>query len=264
MTPHTTAPTPSGIITLYSRWSDLRRVEQVSYLVATVLVGSGLFHLGVFAIVGGPWDGPVSWRKPATFGLSFGLTLAAICWVSSCLTFSPRAGAWVLGVFAADCVLEVSGITLQAWRRVPSHFNNETPFDTVVAMSLAVGGAVLIATLGTLAVIALRRPVQASKEMQFALRAGLVLLMIGLATGVAMIVSGTTLIKTGHRQSAYNTAGSLKWAHGVTLHAILVLPSLALGLVSLGWTEHRRAGAVVAATGVYAAATLAVFAAALL
>lgn len=117
--------------------------------IGAVLIGSGIFHFGVFVLLSGPLDGPVSWRKPATFGLSFGLTLITISWVASYLTLSPRARSWLLGVFAADCVLEVASITVQAWRHVPSHFDTETPLNTVIAMNLAVGGAVLIAVLGT-------------------------------------------------------------------------------------------------------------------
>ena len=34
---------------------------------------SGFFHLGVYALDGGSWEGPVSWRKPVVFSLSFGI-----------------------------------------------------------------------------------------------------------------------------------------------------------------------------------------------
>ena len=59
------------------------RVEQACYLIGAALIISGLFHLGVFAVRGGPWQGPVSWRKPATFGLSFGISLISVTWVAS-------------------------------------------------------------------------------------------------------------------------------------------------------------------------------------
>jgi hypothetical protein len=88
--------------------------------------------------------------------------------------------------------------------------------------------------------------------------------MSGLAVGAAMIAKGEILIHSGKRRAAYNTAGSLKWVHGVTLHAIIVLPALALGLAYLGWAEHRRTGAVKLATAGYVVATLAVAAASLL
>jgi hypothetical protein len=73
-----------------STWTAARRSEQVCLLVAVALVLAGVFHLGVFAVRGGPWEGPVSWRKPFTFGVSFGLTLIAVVWVTSYVRVSPR------------------------------------------------------------------------------------------------------------------------------------------------------------------------------
>src|SRR3977135_1231803 len=155
-----TLPVRSMATSLRGFWTHGRTVERACYLIGAVLFLAGLFHLGVFAVDGGPWDGPVSWRKPATFGLSFGSTLITISWVASYLTLSSRARSWLLGIFAADFGLEVAGITIQAWRYVPSHFNTETPFNTLVAMSLAVGGAVLLVVLGALAVTAFRGRIQ--------------------------------------------------------------------------------------------------------
>jgi hypothetical protein len=218
-----------------------RSLERACYLVGAVLIASGLIHLGVAVVDPRPWFGPLSWRKPVTFGLSFGTVLISIVWVSSYLRLSPRARAWLLGVFAADCVVEVTGITVQAWRHVPSHFNTETPFDSVIAFSLAAGGAVLIIVLGSLALTAFRGRIDGPASMRLALRAGFGLLLAGLAAGVAMIVRGETLIRAGHRAAAYDTAGYLKWFHAVTLHAVLVLPALAWLLAR---TDRREAGRV--------------------
>src|SRR5262249_7034831 len=124
---------------LWSFWSRGRTVERLCYVIGAVLFAGGLFHLGVFAVDGGPWLGPVSWRKPVTFGVSFGLTLVTMAWVTSFLPLGERNRARLLGVFAAACVLETALVTLQAWRHVPSHFNNETPFDTAITRILAVG-----------------------------------------------------------------------------------------------------------------------------
>lgn len=52
------------------------------------------------------------------------------------------AGLFHLVVFAVDGVVEVGGITLQAWRHVPSHLNRETPFNSAVSTVLAAGGGV--------------------------------------------------------------------------------------------------------------------------
>jgi hypothetical protein len=227
-------------------------VERACYLIGAVLIVSGLVHLGVAALDDRPWLGPLSWRKPASFGVSFGTTLISITWISSWLRLSRRVRASLLGVFAADCVLEVTGVTLQAWRDVPSHFNTETPVDTVIAFSLAAGGAVLIVVLGAMAVTALRGEINGPPGMRLALRAGFALLLAGLAAGVAMIVRGRILTQDGDPSAAYHSAGYLKWFHGVTLHAVLVLPALAWWLSRTSYGDARRTTIVAIATGGYA------------
>jgi hypothetical protein len=235
---------------------DRRPVETVCYVIGALLMLAGALHVVVFLIDDTPWEGPVSWRKPTTFGLSFGLTLISIAWVASYLVMSERSRTWLLGIFAADCVLEVAGISIQAWRRVPSHFNTETPVDRTIAMSLAFGGAVLVAVLGTLAVIALRGRIRGGRDLRLALRAGFALMLLALATGVAMIANGTLMVRGGDPQRAYETAGSLKPVHGVALHAVLVLPAIAEVARLLGWSEQRRHRIVMAATVGYVVATL--------
>lgn len=242
-------------------WTDGRRVERACYAVGGLLMLGGLAHLLVFAVDGGPWTGPVSWRKPVTFGLSFGLTLITIAWAASHLDLGERARRVLLGVFAADCVAEVALITLQAWRKVPSHFNMETPFDTAVSRMLAAGGAVLVVTLVALTVAAFRANPGTAPSMRLALRAGFAALMVALASGAAMIARGVAEAQTGHQQAAYHVAAALKPAHFVTMHAVLVLPALAWLLTFTGSGEARRVRVVaLAATGygVAAAAVVAV------
>jgi hypothetical protein len=233
------------------RLASQRPVERACYLIGALLIGCGLLHLGVAAIYGRPWLGPLSWRKPAAFGLSFGTVLISITWVASYLHLPSRMRNWLLGVFAGDCIVEVTGITVQAWRHVPSHFNNVTPFNAVIAYSLAAGGAVLVIVLGSLAITAFRGEITGPPSMRLAIRAGFALLMVGLASGIAMIVRGEILIKGGHRSTAYNSAGYLKWPHAVTLHAVLVLPLLAWWLARTDRSEAERTRVVAAATITY-------------
>ena len=204
------------------------RVSRACLAVAVVLAASGVFHLGVFVLDDRPWQGPVSWRKPFTFGVSFGLTLATVVWVTSYLQVRSRTRALLLTVFAADCVLEVAGITVQAWRHQPSHLNTTTPVNTAIAMVLAFGGLVLILTLGAFAVPALRGRVSGPPSMVIAVRAGFAFLVAGLLSGAAMIARGSIARAGGEDDAAiYASAGFIKDVHGVTLHAVLVLPALA-------------------------------------
>jgi hypothetical protein len=241
-----------------------RRIERFCYGLGAVLVCVGLFHLVVFVVDGGPWYGPVSWRKPATFGLSFGLTLAAVTWAASYLPIGERGRALLLGVFAADCVVEVGGITLQAWRHVPSHLNRETAFNSAVSTVLAAGGAVLVVILGVLAVTSFRASPGVPASMRLGLRAGFVSLMIGLATGAAMIARGAAEVGAGRQQQAYHDIGFLKPVHGVSLHGVLVLPALAWLSSRTAWDEARRTRVVAIAAGGYGLAVAAALAASLL
>jgi hypothetical protein len=253
-------PIRPTLVSLWGFWAEGRRVERLCYLIGAVLIASGLFHLAVFAVDGGPWEGPVSWRKPTTFGLSFGLTLITIAWVTSFLRAGDRARAWLLGIFAAACVVETALITLQAWRHVPSHFNMETPVNTVISQTLAVGGGVLIVVLVTFTVRAFGPNPGVPGSTLLAVRAGFVTLMIALASGAVMIARGVVLVRTGHQQLAYSAGGFLKPVHAVTMHGILVLPGLSWLLGFTGVSETRRRRAIIWTTTAYAVAIAAVIA----
>ncbi|MEV6022281.1 hypothetical protein [Streptomyces sp. NPDC052036] len=251
-----TAPTPVPVGRTSAVWRAARPGERLCLATGAALVLSGLAHLLVFAVDGGPWDGPVSWRKPVTFGLSFGLTLIAVTWVTSYLRIGARSRTVLLVVFAVDCVVEVAGITLQAWRHVPSHLNTTTPFDTAVAMTLAVGGGVLVVVLSAFAAAAFRHRPHGPSGMPLALRSGFAILMVALLSGAVMIARGVVLSRTGHQQAAYHSTAPLKPLHGVSLHAVLVLPALAWLLSRTAWSTTAKQRVLRAAVGVYTAAVL--------
>ncbi|MEU4667383.1 hypothetical protein AB0F91_05275 [Amycolatopsis sp. NPDC023774] len=221
-------------------WRDGRRVERVAYVVGAVLFASGVVNAAVLLAGDGTWLGPVSLRKAVTFGLSFGLTLASVAWATSYLALRPRARAALLGAFLVACVAEVVLVTMQAWRGVPSHFNFETGFDTVVSMSLAAGGGVIVVTALGFTAAAFRSPGRMAPSMLVAVRFGLLILMVALATGAVMIARGVVEARGGSPELAYTTAGSLKPLHAVAMHAILVLPGLAWLLRFTALPERAR------------------------
>jgi hypothetical protein len=91
----------------------VRGVERAAYAVAALLVLSGLFHLAVLIVGGGTWEGPVSFRKPATFGLSFGAVLFAVIWQLSFLKLTKRMHILAVSVFAAACALQTALVVYQ-------------------------------------------------------------------------------------------------------------------------------------------------------
>ena len=226
-------------------------IERIGYLTGVVLMVSGLFHLGILVSTGGSWDGPLSWRKPATFGLSFGLTLITIVWVTSFVRLRERNRTMILGALTTASVIETVLITMQTWRGVPSHFNVETPFDAWVTRGLAGGGIALVLLIVALTVAAFRKPIDPIPGMKVAVRTGFAILCGAMATGAVMIARGMMLVSSGNASAAYATGGILKPTHAVTMHAVLVLPALAWLLSRTQLSENRQRGAVHIASAGY-------------
>jgi len=219
-------------------WVGGRRVERVAYVVGLVLFVSGLVHVGILLVTGWTWIGPVSLRKAATFGLSFGLTLPSVAWATSYLRLPARG--LVLGVFIVTSVVETALISMQAWRGVPSHFNFATPFDTAVSTTLALGGGVIVLVGVVCTLAAFAGAGGLAPSMALAVRTGLVVLLVAFATGAVMVARGVVEARGGQAQLAYDTAGSLKPLHAVAMHVVLVLPALAWLLAHTSWPEARR------------------------
>jgi hypothetical protein len=225
--------------------------ERAGYVMAALLASSGLVHLALLVVSGASWQGPLALRKPVTFGLSFGLTLATIVWVSGFLKLTARARSVLLAAFTAASALETFLVSLQAWRGVPSHFNVETAFDAAVTRGLAGGGVALVAMVVWMTVAALRANPAVPPSMRIAVRTGFVALCGAMAVGGVMIARGMTLVAGGDAPAAYRTGGVLKPIHAVTMHGVLVLPLLAWLLTFTRWSERRRVHVVTAAAGAY-------------
>ena len=230
----------------------MKPIDRAAYTVGGLLVLSGLVHLTVLLMSGGSWQGPVSLRKPTTFGLSFGLTLINVTLIASFVSLSDRTRTLLVGVFAAACVLETFLVSMQAWRGVPSHFNMETPFDAAVAQTLAVGGFALVAVIVALTVFAFRSRTPLPPGLLQAIRAGLVALIGAQVAGAVMIATGVRLVVGGNPGLAYASGGWLKPVHAVLMHGILVLPLLAWAISKTEWDERTQARAVRAGMIVYA------------
>lgn len=238
---------PSMTSALVAFWTRGERADRAAYVTAVLLMASGLAHLTILVTSGASWDGPLSLRKPATFGLSFGLTLMTVTWVASFVPLRPLARSVLLRIFTAACAFETALISLQTWRGVPSHFNVETPFDATVARLLAAGGFVLVVVIVALTLAAFRANPRVPVSLRVAIRIGFVALLGAVAAGGFMIATGMMLVAAGDPQAAYATAGALKPTHAVTMHGILLLPALAWLLSFTDWTERRRLGVVLLA-----------------
>lgn len=235
-------------------WREREPYQTVTYVVGALLVVSGVIHLGVFLIDGGPWQGPVSWRKPITFGVSFGLTTITLGWMAGMLGLPRRVARPLLIALAVATTLEVLWVTSQRYRGVPSHFNFDTTYDTVVFL---LGGASILVVFGvvvTLAAFAFRRS-SAQPAMTLALQVGLVVLVVAQIVGGFMISRGIASTADDTAEVASTTVdpeGSTKVPHAAAMHGIQTLPGLAWLLTFSTHPRRRRRGLVATASAGYA------------
>ena len=133
-------------------------------------------------------------------------------------------------LFAVASLAEVFLISMQTWRGVPSHFNETTQFDSSVFSFMGM----LVMLLAVLTVYVTVRSfvrMDAPPSLALAIRLGLLLMLVSQAVGAQMIAEGG---------NTFGAAGALKVPHAVTLHAVQVLPALAILLLVSRSTERRR------------------------
>ena len=172
----------------------------------------------------------MSWRKPIVFGLSFGISVLTLSWIVGLLRVRRSTGWIVLGILSVASVGEVFLISMQKWRGVASHFNETTDFNGMVFSMM--GMLVALIALVTV-IIAIRSfgSMDAPPSLRWAVRSGLVLMLVSQAVGVQMIIE---------EGNTFGSEGALKVPHAFTLHVIQVLPALALLLLVADISERRR------------------------
>jgi len=220
-------------------------------------------------------EGVAVWMKPLKFSLSFVVLFATIAAVEARMSDTARNG-WTLQivawVMAAAFLSEMAYMMYQAARGEASHFNMATPFNEFMyTVVMAAGAVALVACTAVVGWVVKRDQAAAlSPALREAIWLGFLSTFV-----LTMITAGTLSSMEGHFVGAHpvgaptlplfgwsGVTGDLRPAHFVSLHAMQVLPGLALWMGRGG-----RVGSVrtirIAALG-YAAVTLAVFAQALM
>jgi len=237
---------------LLGYWHEARPWQRLGYLVGGALVVVGLAHLVAWLVAGGAWAGPVSFRKPTTFGISFGLTTITMAWVAGQLRISDRTGWLLLIPLAVADTSEVVWVSLQRWRGVASHFNDDTTLDNLLFVIMGGAAVAVAATVILIITVLAFTSMRASPSMALAIRAGLLILLVAQAVGGWMIQHGIGPASEGVTDglTTFGAAGVMKVPHAVAIHGIQVLPALAWLLSFAALPEQRRVGLVrIAALG---------------
>jgi hypothetical protein len=234
---------------LLGYWHQAKPYQRLGYLVGSALVLVGLGHLAAWLLVGGAWAGPISFRKPTTFGISFGLATLTLAWIAGQLRISERTGWLLLVPLALADTYEVVWVSVQRWRGVASHFNFDTTLDLWLFLLGGAAIAVTVTVILALTVLAFTA-MQAPASMALAIRAGLLILLIGQGVGGWMIAHGVGPASDGQTVglTTFGAAGIMKVPHAVAIHAVQVLPALAWLLSFAAIDERQRLSLVRAAT----------------
>lgn len=240
-------------------WRRAGAPWRVAYAVGTLLVALGVAHALAWFVVGGPWDGPVSFRKPYTFGISFGLTTVTLAWFADRLGLSLRAGWLLLVPLAVADTAEVVWVSVQRARGVASHFNYTTGFDA--AFYVLVGGGAIIVTTVVVVVVTVLAAIRRTDDpaLTLAIRAGLALLLVAVANGVLMVVVGNARAFDGQTTELvrWGAAGNMRVTHFLGLHGMQVLSGLAVLTAGLRAPVRQRVRLVAATAVAWAVLVLA-------
>jgi energy-converting hydrogenase Eha subunit F len=172
--------------------------------------------------------GAPAWLKPAKFAISITIYTVTLAWIFTLLPDWPRTRRIIGWLTTVVMVLEMAIIATQAWRGTTSHFNVGTLVDTVLFSIM--GLAIVIQTLSTIAVaVALWRHRFEDAALGWALRLGMSITIVGAITGGLMTRPTTTQLEAARAGARMTIAG----AHTVGA------PDGGPGLIGTGWsTEH--------------------------
>lgn len=240
---------------LKTLWQTDARLTAVGLVMIGLLAATGVALLvDPREVMGAP-----AWMKPAKFAASIAIYTLTLAWVYTYLPEWTRTRRVVSWVTAVTLVLEIVIIDVQAWRGTTSHFNVGTLVDGVLFTIM--GLAILAQTLAATAVAAASwRQRFSDRAIGWALRFGMTMTIVGAMTGGLMTKPTRAQLdnaQAGHRMTiagAHTVGapdggpglpgtgwsrehGDLRVAHFLGLHALQVLPLVAL---AFAWHAKRR------------------------
>ena len=255
--------------TLQRLWKASAPLTATGLIMLVALVASvGAMAVDHSTILGAP-----TWLKPTKFAISSAIYAFTLAWIFTYLADRPRLTHRIGWISAIVLVLEVGIIDVQAARGIPSHFNAATALDAALfgTMGLAI---VILWVAAIVLTVALFRHRFADGAFGWALRLGMLLTVIGQATGGLMTAPTRAQLdaarSTGLKVSGAHTVGApdggpglpltgwsrehgdLRVPHFIGMHAVQVLPALAWLLIPIASMEARRR-TVLAAAAAYTA-----------
>lgn len=210
--------------------TELRRRNQVLFTVALVHLVLAVLFTALIQLDGRILLGRNVWTKPWKFATSIMIFTATIGWILPSLSLGDRTERLVSSIVGATMLLEITLISTQAARGVPSHFNTSTPLDTVI---FGIMGSTI--TLNTLVIAYVlwrifRSPPALAPAYLWGLRVGMFAFVVASFEGWLMAALGTHSVGVTADSAGLPLlnwkvmGGDLRIAHFIGLHALQVLP----------------------------------------
>ncbi|MGH3977825.1 MAG: hypothetical protein ACRDRZ_02300 [Pseudonocardiaceae bacterium] len=250
---------------------------RILWITGTILLITMLVHVAALVVSPGPWTGPVSLRKPATFAETGWL----LCWSVALILPVVRTRAWQRHLVGAATVLfgvgETAIMAIQAWRGVPSHYNFTTPLDAALMRGGAAGTAGIFLVATVVLLVAAARSTGTPASVRLGVLAGIAVLFVGCAIGLVMIFNNSGVYQGSigagfaERTTGYlgpnpatvgpdylvikpaTAGGDLVLLHAIGVHGLVLLAVPAVLLARTAMTAARQLRVVtlaVAAVGV--------------
>jgi hypothetical protein len=207
------------------------------------------------------------WVKPAKFFSSVGIFALTAAWFFGYVRPERRNSRLMratAAVLIASGTFELAWISWQGAHGLESHFNNDTPFNSMMYSLMGLGAVMLVGTTIPLAWEIARRPAEhLRRDFVAAVVIGLVLtfLLGGVLGGYMSAQAGHSVGAEGGRTFLFGwnrSGGDLRIAHFLGIHAEQAIPITA-ALVA-GFASKARWRIVILGSAAYAALTLAIFA----
>lgn len=227
----------------------------------TVLFSIGLLVATIIGLLVDPRTliGEPIWIKPTKFAISSIFYSFSLLWLLTYIVNRPRLVRIVSWVTAGAMFGELILISLQAFRGVRSHFNVATPFDTAVFS--AMGTMILALWLASLAALIFLL-IQPFKDRAWGIMLKWTLLATVIGSGLGFLMTSPrqdqlegaratgVLVESGRHTVGTadggaglpfvgwsTVGGDLRIGHFFGLHALQVIPLLAVGAL---WLFRRR------------------------
>lgn len=225
-----------------------------------LLLAGGMVVIALISLAGLVLDdrvlgGMPIWAKPLKFAISIGLYAVTWAWMASLTTRAPRLVRRTSAAIVGLILLELTLIVGQVVRGRASHFNNETDFDHRIYHVMGITITTVWLLTQVLTVVLMRSDIRDAAG-KWAIRLGAAISLIGIGFGPVMALptdAQVSAIRAGGNPAALGahsvgvpdggqglpilgwstTGGDLRIPHFLGMHALQLLPLLAIALTLL-------------------------------